>query len=407
MTPSFICAQLGARNHYVFPRALHQAGCLHALITDFWSPHFPLPGALQPARMRGRQHADLRDATVCSFNAGMLRQRLRFRLQGVQGWDRIMAFNDWFQRQALHQLSSIFHLPSSLAAPTLFAYSYAARDLLAHARSLGWRTILCQIDIGPVEAGVVAAEALRWSEFGPAPAEAPASYWQNWREELSLSDHIMVNSAWSRSAMLQAGVAAEKLAVIPLPYAAVEAAGQPPKRYPNHFSATRPLRVLFLGQVNHGKGVPAMLAALDLMADIPMELWVVGSVALDIPSRYLKHPRLRWVGPVARRESRKFYQNADVFLFPTHSDGFGLTQLEAQAWRLPVVASRNCGEVVVHRQNGWLLDRVTPVSIADALRHCHAHPEELARWSAASGVRKEFSLSAVSDSLLALIRKPL
>jgi glycosyltransferase involved in cell wall biosynthesis len=41
-----------------------------------------------------------------------------------------------------------------------------------------------------------------------------------------------------------------------------------------------------------------------------------------------------------------FYERADLFLFPTLSDGFGLTNLEAQAWSLPIVASRFCGEVV-------------------------------------------------------------
>jgi hypothetical protein len=30
----------------------------------------------------------------------------------------------------------------------------------------------------------------------------------------------------------------------------------------------------------------------------------------------------------------------------TFSDGFGLTQLEAQAWKLPMITTRFCGEVV-------------------------------------------------------------
>ena len=37
MTPSWICCQVGAREHYAVPRALHRAGALHALVTDAWA----------------------------------------------------------------------------------------------------------------------------------------------------------------------------------------------------------------------------------------------------------------------------------------------------------------------------------------------------------------------------------
>ena len=55
----------------------------------------------------------------------------------------------------------------------------------------------------------------------------------------------------------------------------------------------------------------------------------------------------------------KFYKEADVFILPTLSDGFGLTQLEAQSWKLPVIASRHCGEVVRDGENGVVLEEVS------------------------------------------------
>ena len=58
-----------------------------------------------------------------------------------------------------------------------------------------------------------------------------------------------------------------------------------------------------------------------------------------------------------------FYKSADVFIFPTHSDGFGLTQLEAMAWGLPVIASQSCANVVTHRVNGLVLPAVTAEEI--------------------------------------------
>lgn len=64
------------------------------------------------------------------------------------------------------------------------------------------------------------------------------------------------------------------------------------------------------------------------------------------------HEPVRWIGSVPRSATAMYYQLADVFLFPTLSDGFGLTQLEAQAWKLPIITSKFCGEVVKDRVNG-------------------------------------------------------
>jgi len=92
-----------------------------------------------------------------------------------------------------------------------------------------------------------------------------------------------------------------------------------------------------------------------------------------------------------------------VFVFPTHSDGFGLTQLEAQAWRLPVIASKHCGEVVADGVNGMRLDEVTPECIQRALRHCCANPQMLRQWSLNSGIAPRFQLDATGQALLDLI----
>jgi glycosyltransferase involved in cell wall biosynthesis len=69
-----------------------------------------------------------------------------------------------------------------------------------------------------------------------------------------------------------------------------------------------------------------------------------------------------------------YYQKADVFIFPTLSDGFGLTQLEAQ---LPIIASQFCGEVVQDGINGLVLAAVTGETITQALKFCLQHPQEL------------------------------
>ena len=122
--------------------------------------------------------------------------------------------------------------------------------------------------------------------------------------------------------------------------------------------------MLFLGQINLRKGIGPLLDAIRLLRGEPIEVSLVGPIQISIPSDLRDDPQVRWVGPVPHEHTARFYRDADVFLFPTFSDGFGLTQLEAQAWKLPIVATKFCGNVVEDGRNGWLLPEVSPCAIA-------------------------------------------
>ena len=94
-----------------------------------------------------------------------------------------------------------------------------------------------------------------------------------------------------------------------------------------------------------------------------------------------------------------YYRDADVFILPTLSDGFGLTQLEAQAWKLPVMASRYCGDVVRDGVNGVVIEEVTGLGIAEVIRELLRDPERLSAMSVRSGVDERFSLGMLARRL--------
>jgi glycosyltransferase involved in cell wall biosynthesis len=94
-----------------------------------------------------------------------------------------------------------------------------------------------------------------------------------------------------------------------------------------------------------------------------------------------------------------YYRDADVFIFPTLSDGFGLTQLEAQSWKLPVIASRYCGGVVRDEFNGVILEEVSGRAIADTLLRLLRAPELLSAMSVRSAVDERFSLKMLAEAL--------
>jgi glycosyltransferase involved in cell wall biosynthesis len=392
----WICCQLGAREHYAVARALHRHGALELLLTDAWVRPNDLLGRGK-AGLRARFHADLATAEVYAPNASNIAFELRSRLAGLRGWDLIMARNNWFQKVTVKGIS---RNAVGGTIPVVMAYSYAALDILRSARARGWRTVLAQIDPGPVEEQIVARlheeDRGLCANWQPAPKE----YWASWREECAVADRVVVNSTWSEAALREEGVPAEKLRTIPLAYDARSDAEAFRREYPPAFTHSRPLRVLFLGQINLRKGIGPLLGAIRLLRGEPIEFTLAGNTQAAIPADLRDDARVKWVGSVPREQTKQFYRDADLFVFPTFSDGFGLTQLEAQAWGLPIVTTRFCGKVVEDDRNGWLLPDVTPDAIAKAIRRARENPSRLQEMSARAAPAEAFGLERVGRQWL-------
>lgn len=422
----WVVCQIGAREHYAVARALHRRGELAALVTDFWVPPGNWAGKLPGMqRLRERWHPELADARVLSMNATMMGFELWSKLARRPMWEGIMARNAFFQQRAVAILST---LPAPRS--TLFSYSYAAVELFGEAKRRGWTTVLGQIDPGPEEERIVAEVSRR---HGAGFTPAPADYWAEWKKETELADRIVVNSTWSMDCLRKEGIAEEKMVVVPLAFAAegrrsqvrdqrAEVRGQNidvkreelrvksgevrkwksgnvEKQYPEKFTTERPMRVLFLGQINVRKGVPELLEAARMMEGEAVEFSLVGGVSDGLSLDHVPG-NVRVVGAVERGEVERWYREADVFVLPTHSDGFALTQLEAQAHGIPVVASKQCGEVVKDGVNGTLLPEVSAVALADALRNLMANPQRLESMSRGSRVGEEFSLESVGEAFV-------
>ena len=394
---NWICCQIGAREHYAIPRALNQDGKLACLITDAWvgarSPFkiFPQKGLSE------RFHPALTEAQVYAFNTSLIGFEITQKIQKHFGWAQIIARNRWFQDQAIRKLTEL--APQFNTPPILFSYSYAALNIFRFAKKQGWKTVLGQIDPGILEEKIVSHEHEKYSQYRSKWEAAPSIYWQNWQEECKLADAIIVNSEWSRQLLEHAGIDANKLKIVPLVYTFPETATNFTRLYPASFSKNRPLRVLFLGQVILRKGITYILEAIKSLEGYPIEFWFVGSNQIEIPCYFENHPQIRWIGHINRSETTQYYQQADVFLFPTLSDGFGLTQLEAQSWQLPIIASNNCGDVVRDGVNGLILSEVTGEVIAQSLRFCLENSDYLQKYSQYAGKENSMNLIQLGEQL--------
>lgn len=123
-----------------------------------------------------------------------------------------------------------------------------------------------------------------------------------------------------------------------------------------------------------------------------------------LPSGTLFH------GAVERRELTRLYQRADVVVFPSLSDGFGLVILEAMSSGVPVVATTSSGgpDAIEDGANGLLVQPGDSNAIATALERLMDSDLRLelgvrARQRALS----EFSLEAYGARLEAALHAPL
>ena len=89
---------------------------------------------------------------------------------------------------------------------------------------------------------------------------------------------------------------------------------------------------LSVGRVAVEKNLDAFLSL-----DLKGEKWVVGD-GPDLQSLKKKYPNVTFFGMKSMEELPDYYRSADVFVFPSKTDTFGLVMLEAMGCGLPVAA---------------------------------------------------------------------
>lgn len=376
-----LVAQKGAREHYAVARALHQRGMLAALVTDWYAPKWgrqnqnqseakngcaPAKSRAFPPRHIGRMAQSalaarcdgLPDSLVRSFPLRSVYWKWKIRAAARKG----AIYDGYADTDA-----AFAHAVTRMQLPkhdVFFGYSYASLEILAWEKQRGVFTVLDQIDPGPAEYHLVAEEMARYPDIAGHPSPLPQNHFERARREWELADLIVVNSDWSKEAIISEGAPKEKIEIIPLCYEKQEDHGLDQAK---PFEAPGQLRVLFLGQVNMRKGIHHLIEAARLLTGEPVKFLVAGRPDLR-PEVLARAPKnIHWLGSIPRGQVSDIYSQSDVFVLPTLSDGFAITQLEAMAHGLPVITTPHCGQVVENGLNGFIVPAGDFQGLANAI----------------------------------------
>ena len=142
-------------------------------------------------------------------------------------------------------------------------------------------------------------------------------------------------------------------------------------------------RLLYVGRVAVEKNIETFLA-LDLSAEKDEDKDADKIVVGDGPQRsalQAKYPEVQWRGYKYDADLVAEYAQADVFVFPSLTDTFGLVMLEANACGTPVAAFPVTGpvDVVIDGQNGALdedLSRAVKRALHISRDQCRRHAEQ-------------------------------
>lgn len=151
------------------------------------------------------------------------------------------------------------------------------------------------------------------------------------------------------------------------------------------YGLPRPI-FLAVGRVAAEKNLEAFL---DL--ELPGSKVVVGDGPAR-PALERAHPGVRWAGFRVGAELARHYAGADVLVFPSRTDTFGVVMLEANACGLPVAAYPVSGPLDVVRPGvTGVLDEDLGAACRAALaldrRACRRHAEGLTWWRCAEMLR--------------------
>jgi len=178
------------------------------------------------------------------------------------------------------------------------------------------------------------------------------------------------------------------------------------------------VNVLYFSHLSHDKGAEVAFNAVPLILKAKKDVRVTfagpvenDGIALRLEALQQAFPgRVRYLGYIDRVSERaRIFRSADIFIFPTLRDVFGLVLLHAMAEGLPVVASNEgtIPEIIPDTGYGILFEKGSAIELSEQVLVLVEDPVRRRAMGAANRRRfeKEYSLGAYGDKMVNVFRQ--
>ncbi|NLP52715.1 glycosyltransferase family 4 protein [Bacillus sp. RO1] len=122
---------------------------------------------------------------------------------------------------------------------------------------------------------------------------------------------------------------------------------------------TKKFHVLYLGRVSRNKGIFTFLELIKHCKDPEIEFIILGDGAdkETVKSEIANFKNVKIFDGKPKTEVPDWFNAADLFVFPTKKEAFGLVALESLSCNTPVIGTDvgGVGEVIRHGENGYLV----------------------------------------------------
>jgi glycosyltransferase involved in cell wall biosynthesis len=286
----------------------------------------------------------------------------------------------------------------------VYGMEHSSLSTFQKQKRLGGSCILRQVMLhGRVANKTIGREIRKFPEFD---TEWSALYERDYErsikrkvEEYALADLIVANSPSVKESFVREGIAEDKVVSIPTGCPQV---AQIPAR---SGKGSGKLIFLFVGTLSLRKGIVYLLNAWKSLKFKDAELWIAGPK--ELLKLDLSADGIQYHGAVSSSRLQQLFRSADVFVLPTLLEGLAHSVLEALAFGLPIITTKESGAGdFVREENGFIVPAASSEALTERLEWCLKNRDQLPKMGLASlECAKKWTVADSNRAHLEVVRK--
>ena len=361
-----ILSHSGKQHSYYVAKALYELGHLETFYTSSYISNFGLQRLIQTLNLSFLSRRYLNGLGGKYVRASWQYEIKELIYRKLKG--NTQAVNELvFERDINFDKDLSKKLPG-LSFDTFWGFQGSCHDSLHTSNKLGLESI-CEMTIAhvPFAKRILQEESLLHPEWADSIdfLSFPTVYEKRLIEEPQIAGRVIAISSFLKKTLVEEGVAADKVTVIPLGFDA-SSVEFPEETEPIN---NRPLRLLYVGRITQRKGMKYLLEAIRSFDKKDVELHIIGNI-YGSGTAFKTYTNLyTYTKGISQQELFKVYKQYDALVFPSVLEGFGLVTVEAMGAGLPVITTphTNATEVIKEGINGFVVPIRDTKAIVEAI----------------------------------------